>query len=103
MNGYLLESAVELNSKHVLFGRAEYVAKDELFLPPSPKTGKVFNVGKLDLGYIFEFPLIPYTLWGLGFVGSASFVPNSIKSSYGGTPLSCMAFLRIELKENPTK
>lgn len=100
LNGYLLESAIELHSKHVLFGRAEYVAKNELFLPPSPNADKVFNVGKLDLGYIFEFPLIPYTLWGLGFVGSASFVPSTIRSAYGGTPLSCMAFLRVELKEN---
>ena len=99
LNGYLLESAVELQSKHVIFGRAEYVAEDELFLPPSPNADKVFNVGKIDLGYIFEFPLIPYTLWGLGAVGSASFVPNSIQSAYGGTPLSYMAFLRIELKD----
>lgn len=97
LNGYLLESAVEICSQHVVFGRAEYVAKDELFLAPSPHAGKIFNVGKLDLGYIFEFPLIPYTLWGLGFVGSASFVPSSIKSAYGGTPLSYMAFLRIEI------
>ena len=103
LNGYLLESAIELHSKHVLFGRAEYVAKDELFLPPSPNAGKIFNVGKLDLGYIFEFPLIPYTLWGLGFVGSASFVPSSIQSAYGGTPLSYMAFLRIELKDTSNK
>lgn len=99
LNGYLLESAIELDSKHVIFGRAEYVAKDELFIPPSPNANRTFNVGKLDLGYIFEFPLIPYTLWGLGFVGSSSFVPNTIKSAYGGTPLSYMAFLRIELKD----
>jgi hypothetical protein len=99
LNGCLLESAIEIDSKHVIFSRAEYVAKDELFIPPSPNAGKVFNVGKIDLGYIFEFPLIPYTLWGLGFVGSASFVPSSIKPEYGGTPLSYMAFLRIELKD----
>lgn len=94
LNGYLLESAIELDHKHVLFGRAEYVAKNELFPPPNEA---VYNVGKVDLGYIFEFPLIPYTLWGFGFVGSASFVPSSIQSAYGGTPLSCMTFLRIEL------
>lgn len=92
LNGFLLESALEIQSEHVFFGRAEYVAKDELF------ARKVFNVGKIDLGYIFEFPLIPYTLWGLGFLGSASFMPKSIKSVYGGTPLSYMLFLRIELK-----
>ena len=105
LNGCLVESAVEIESKHVIFGRAEYVAKDELFIPPNPNANKIFNVGKLDLGYIYEFPLIPYTLWGLGFVGSASFVPSSIKSAYGGTPLSYMAFLRIELrdKKKPVK
>jgi hypothetical protein len=93
LNGYLLESAIEIRSKHVLFGRGEYVAKDDLF----PSINKVYNVGKIDFGYIFEFPFIPFTLWGLGFVGSASFVPNSIERAYGGTPLSYMVFLRIEL------
>ncbi len=99
LNGYLLESAVEIDSQHVVFGRAEYVAKDDLFIPPNPHAGKKYAVGKLDLGYIFEFPLIPYTLWGLGVVGSASFVPRSIQSAYGGTPLSYMVFLRVELKD----
>ncbi len=99
LNGCLLESAIEIHSKHVLFGRAEYAAKNELFIHPNPNADKTFNVGKLDLGYIFEFPLVPYTLWGLGFVGSSSFLPNSIKSPYGGTPLSYMAFLRIALKQ----
>lgn len=97
LNGALLESAVEIHNTHVIFGRAEFVEKDELFIPPSPLAHQIFNVGKVDLGYIFEFPLISYTRWGLGFVGSASFVPKSIHSSYGGTPLSYMAFLRIEL------
>jgi len=99
LNGYLLESAIEIDSKHVVFGRGEYVAKDELFQPSKPKAGKVYRVGKLDLGYIFEFPFVPYTLWGIGCVGSASFVPNSIKSAYGETPLSYMIFLRIALKD----
>lgn len=99
LNGALLESAIEINNAHVIFSRAEYVQKDELFKRPNPKAGKVFNTGKVDLGYIFEFPFIPYTLWGLGLVGNACFVPSSIKSAYGGTPLSYMAFLRIEIKD----
>ncbi len=103
LNGALLESAIEIKNTHVVFGRAEYVEKDELFIPPSPLAGRVFKVGKADLGYIFEFPLIPYTRWGLGFVTSASFVPHAIKSSYGGTPLSYMAFLRIELIDSKCK
>ena len=99
LNGYLLESAAELYHKHVVFGRAEFVAKDELFR----KNHKVYHVGKFDLGYIFEFPFIPYTLWGLGLLGSASFVPNSIQHAYGGTPLSYMAFLRIALIDKRSK
>jgi hypothetical protein len=98
LNGYLLESAMEFYDRHVLFGRVEYVAKEGLFIPPNPNAKKIYKVGKIDLGYLYEFPLIPYTLWGLGFVGSASFVPSSIRSSYGGTPLSYMVFLRVELK-----
>ncbi len=97
LNGALLESAIDIHNRHVFFGRAEYVAKNELFIPPSANAGKVFNVGKLDLGYIFEFPLIPYTRWGLGAAASASFVPKSIKSAYGGTPFSSMVFLRFDL------
>lgn len=97
LNGALLETTVQIDDRHVLFSRGEYAAKDELFLAPNPKAHEIFNVGKLDLGYIYQFPLIPYTLWGLGFVGSASFVPKSIQSSYGGTPLSYMFFLRIDL------
>lgn len=97
LNGFLLESAIEIQNKHVLFGRAEYVSKNELFIPPNPNAKKKFDIGKLDLGYIYEFPLIPYTLWGVGFVGSASFVPHRIQSEYGEIPLSYMVFLRVEL------
>lgn len=99
LSGFLLESAIEIQNKHVFFGRGEYAAKHGLFIPPNPHAHKVFNVGKLDLGYLFEFPLIPYTLWGLGFVGSASFVPKTIQPAYGGTPFSYMTFLRIELSD----
>lgn len=96
--GYLLESAVEISDRHILFGRGEYVSKDGLFILP-PLADKVFKVGKLDAGYIFAFPISSYTEWGLGFVASASFVPHAIKQCYGGTPLSYMVFLRAELKK----
>jgi hypothetical protein len=97
LNGFLLESAVEIRDRHVLFSRGEYVAKDGLFRPSNPKAHNVYHVGKLDLGYIFQCLALPYTLWGLGVVGSASFVPHSLQSSYGETPLSYMVFLRVDL------
>ncbi len=99
LNGALLESAIDLDHRHVLFGRGEYVAKDELFSPSNPNAHTVYNVGKIDLGYILQFSLIHHSLWGLGFVGSASFVPSSIKPAYGNAPLSFMVFLRIDLIE----
>jgi hypothetical protein len=95
LNGVLLESAIEFNETHVFFGRGEYVAKDELFA-----SDEVYNVGKVDFGYIYEFPLFPYTLWGIGAVGSISFVPDSIKPAYDGDPFSYMVFLRVELIDN---
>jgi hypothetical protein len=99
LNGFLLESAIDIQDNHVLFSRAEYVAKSELFIPPNKNANKKFNVGKIDLGYIFELPFFSYILCGLGFVGSASFVPSSIQSEYGKTPISYMAFFRIDLKD----
>ncbi|MBX7066578.1 MAG: hypothetical protein K1X28_05055 [Parachlamydiales bacterium] len=86
LNGALLESAIEISKKHVFFGRGEYVEKDDL----SPL--KVAKVGKIDLGYIYEFNPIGCTLWGLGAVGSASF--------FKGTDLSYMVFFRIDLASN---
>lgn len=96
LNGFMVESAVALEEKHTIFGRAEYVQKDELFLEPSPCAGTIFNVGKIDAGYIYEYPLFPLMRWGLGAVVSASFVPKSIQRCYGGTPISYMIFLRAE-------
>lgn len=97
--GGLLESTAELYTKHIIFGRAEYISKDELFISPNPHAKNVYNVGKLDIGYSYAVPFIPNTRLSLGFVNSASFVPHSIKRFYGGTPFSYMVFLRLELKE----
>lgn len=95
LNAALLESALQVRESHVLFFRGEYAQKNELL----PDSHTVFNVGKFDLGYILQYPLLPFTLWGLGFVGSASFVPGPLESAYGDTPFSYMAFLRIDLIE----
>lgn len=74
VNGFLLESAIQIMQRHVFFGRGEYKSTD---------------VGKVDLGYIYEFNPIAFTLWGLGAVGSASFDKK--------TDLAYMVFLRVDL------
>ena len=56
LDGFLLESAVNFNHTHTVFGRFENVQKDELFEAPSPLAGEVFRVSKLSAGYIYDFP-----------------------------------------------
>lgn len=97
LNGGLLESAISVHKKHIFFARVECVRKEELFIEPDPRASRAFTVGKLDAGYLYEYPLIPATRWGLGFVTSASFVPSSLKNVYGNTPFSYMVFLRVDL------
>lgn len=99
LNAVLLESTLEVNNRHIFFGRVEYVQKDELFLPQCKYAGKVFNVGKLNAGYIFEFPGFKDTQWGIGFSGSVPFLPTKLKPFYSGNPFSYMIFLRVELRQ----
>lgn len=99
LNGFLLESTLELQKKHVIFARIEHVAKDDLFIDSDPRAGTVFKVDKLDAGYVYELSVVPFITWQLGGVVSAAFVPNAIQSAYGHTPVSYMLFLRADVRE----
>ncbi len=94
----LLESAVEWQDRHTVFGRAEWVQKDELFHEREPQTGDVFNVGKLSLGYIRDFPIVKHVTFGIGGLGSVYALPNRLDDAYGRDPASAMAFARIKIR-----
>lgn len=98
-NAFFLESTAEIHKKHILFGRFEWVQKDDLFAPPDPRAAHVYNVAKLQSGYIYEFPTKHNLSWGLGFSGSVPLLPARLESRYGGQPFSYMLFLRVELRE----
>jgi hypothetical protein len=97
LDGFLLESLINFHETHTIFGRAERVDKDELFAPGDPLEGQSFTVNKLCLGYIYDFPKWLHLKFGLGASGSIALLPDSLRSTYGDTPLSFLLFARVKL------
>lgn len=101
-NSFLLESAAT-RDRHTLFGRIERQQNDELFgdagAPPpvDVRAGRVFDVGKVSLGYIYDFLHHDNLRTGVGLLGSVTFVPSELKDVYGDDPVSGMAFLRVRM------
>ena len=98
LDGVLLESAVQLHDKVTFFVRGERVEKDELFLPDAPQAGHVYDVGETTAGARLDVWRVSHAAFGVGVLGSASFVPASIEAAYGKTPLSGMAFIHAEIR-----
>jgi hypothetical protein len=93
LDGYALESAVKLNPRWTLFGRAERIATDEL-----TATGEVFTVGKASLGAIRDFPVSRRLSVGLGALYAVNFVPGGLSAAYGRShPQGAMGFVRLKL------
>jgi hypothetical protein len=97
LDAFLAESAVRFHDTHTVFARAENVEKDELFPEGDPVEGRKFTVNKLSLGYIYDFPRWKHFKAGVGGVGSAHLLPDSLDSAYDDTPLSFLIFLRAKL------
>jgi hypothetical protein len=96
-SGWLLESALKLSVAQTLFGRAEHVAKDELFLPGAPLYGASFMVNKLSLGYIYDFAQLGSLSFGVGGLVSTYSYPAALNPVYGSRPTSFMVFARVRL------
>jgi hypothetical protein len=97
LDGFLLESLVNIRKTHTVFGRAEHVEKDELFFEGDPRHGKSFTVNKVSLGYIYDFPERRHTQWGIGGLGSLHVLPDRVEEAYDEAPFSFMIFARIKL------
>jgi len=96
LDAYLLETAVHIERTHTVFARAERVGKDELF-DSGPLNGSAFTVGKVSLGYIYEFARWKHSSWGVGGVGGLGILPSALKPAYGSAPASMMLFARVKL------
>jgi hypothetical protein len=95
-DAYMLESAVTLSKTHTFFGRAERTNKDELFPVEDPRAEDTFRVGKLSLGYIYDFPIERRFKIGVGGLVSGYSLPSPLESSYGN-PTSYMLFARLKI------
>ena len=82
---------------HTFFGRAERVAKSELFLPGQLLYGQTFTLNSLSLGYIYDFTRLAQSRIGVGGLLSVYRYPSILDAVYGGGPVSTMLFLRIKL------
>lgn len=98
LNGYLLESGINLNHTHNFVGRYENVAKDELFLPGQVFADSSFTVQKLSLGYRYDFPTCSHMQWGIGALISTYVLPEKLWPSYDKQPWSGMLFAGLTLK-----
>ncbi len=97
LDAYLLEASARWADAHTVFGRAERVVKDELFAEGEPLEGQAFAVGKLSLGYRYDFARWKRGRFGLGGVASVYALPAALRPAYGRAPVSFMLFLRAKL------
>ena len=96
-NVLLLESAVRLSRSHTLFARAERADKNELFPDTDPRAQEKFRVGKLTLGYVYDFPSVGHFRVGVGGLVSRYRLPAELDAVYGN-PTSFMTFARIKVR-----
>jgi len=96
LHGVLAESALNIKKTHTVFGRVETVAKDELFPEDDPLHGRVYQVTKMSLGYIYDWPEWHRIQVGLGGLGSLHVLPNRLDDAYDETPVSFMLFTRAK-------
>jgi hypothetical protein len=96
-DAWLLESELIFADAHTFFGRAERVAKDDLFLPGQPLYGRTFSIDSLSLGYIYDFTHVEQARIGVGGLVTAYRYPALLDVAYGVGPISFMLFVRIKL------
>ena len=96
LDGFLLETSMQIGDAHTLFARLERVEKDELFdLGGGP--GHLFVVNQLSLGAVHDFVSWRHVRPGIGGVGSIYPIPESLHCAYGKLPVSFMVFLRAKI------
>jgi hypothetical protein len=99
LDALLVETAVSPNERQTVFARAERVEEDELFAdePANRLAGRVFPVGKLGVGYLYDLVTGGPGALRLGLGGMADFalVPAALEPAYGRDPVSLLLFLRL--------
>lgn len=97
-DGWLLESEILIDQRYTLFGRAERVENDELFLEDEPLHGLTFTIKKLTLGGIYDFYNDHHVALGIGALASRYDKSSALDDAYGADPKSSMVFLRVKIR-----
>jgi hypothetical protein len=99
LDALLTEAAIVVASKHTVFGRYEWVQKDELFLEDHPLAGRVFDTNKVMAGYVYDFLGASHFGLGVGGLVTVSLVPDELETAaYDRDPISGMVFLQALLR-----
>jgi hypothetical protein len=94
----LLETNLDLDGTHVLFGRLELVQKsgEDLALPSASLHHETFWLPSLAAGYLYNLPPFAGLVAGLGLRAAAGLVPAEVRPYYGTRAvLGGIAFLRL--------
>jgi hypothetical protein len=97
LDAYLFESAMILKNNWTLFMRAEQVAENELTHHIPGLEERVFGVGKVSVGGIYDFIRTDHAKFGIGGLVSRYLLPAELKPVYGRDLTGFMAFGRIKL------
>jgi hypothetical protein len=98
LDAFLLETTVSMRARHGVFARGEIVEKDELFEEQDPLHGRAFTVGKVSVGYLYDFMRTARVAVAAGASGGLHFTPGDLKATYGDLPASGIVFLRMKLR-----
>jgi hypothetical protein len=93
----LVEAIAMFADTHTVFARAEALTKtgEELALPPG-MDGRVFGIGSLSAGYVYDFHQLGAIVPGVGVVGTVDAVGAMLGDIYDTrTPLGGMVFVRL--------
>jgi hypothetical protein len=95
----LLETNLDIDGTHVVFGRAELVQKsaEDLVLPPGSHDHHAsFWLTSLAAGYLHNLPSLGGLVLGLGLRAALGLVPAEVRPYYGSRALlGGIAFLRL--------
>ena len=94
---FLAEAEAVFDSRHSLFGRAEWVRKTaEDLVIPGGDAHQHFHLGSLSVGGVRELASGLGMTLGLGLRGTLNLLPRSLEPYYGSrTPVGGLVFLRI--------
>jgi hypothetical protein len=96
-DGYLLDSAIELGSRQIVFGRLEHVVKDDLVPTGQPLAGQPFLIENASLGYVYTLATRGHIRYGVGALYSIHRIPTALQASYGQDPTGYSVFLRASI------